>query len=273
MILDLKMNKPMMDILPKKWKEELNTDKLHNVMFRNLQHFKNYVSKVTQKENMKCGVSYSEALDDLLKEKSQYSAQEYESIRNLVRQNLLKRGLITSDVYERYKYNYEGQVIDVSELATGNPECVLTPAYEYKNHFYELYISISYPWRVSDETVRNNAIKLLATIEELERQHIFIKVTLVFGDHHANYKDDLLVTIPLFSYKDFKSIETMSAVVNERQLRKYMFALLEDVYGNELSSSYGIALDMTTVINIGNDLNEIDLFTSIVDQVVTPGTR
>ena len=273
MKLEFKLNKPMHDFLPKEWKTELNTNKLHYVPFRNLVHWKNYVSKVTQKENMKCDVSYAEALDDLIKERSQYSEQEYESIRDLVRSNLLKRGLITEDIYESYKYASEGVIVDIAKVINEDQECFLTTVKSYTNHFYELYISISYPYYVTDETVRKNAIKLLATIEELERQHIFIKVTLVFGDHYANNKDDLLVTIPLFSYKDFKSIETMSAVVNERLLRKFMFALLEDVYGNDLSSSYGIALDMTTVINIGNDLNEIDLFTSIVDQVVTPGTR
>ena len=273
MKLEMSLNKPLHDYLPKEWSDELNTSKLDYAQFRNLIHFKQYVSTVTQKNNMHCDISYADALDELMKEKSQYSKEEYESIRNLVRSNLLKRGLITEDIYESYKYASEGVIVDIAKVINEDPECFLTPVKSYTNHFYELYISISYPSHVSNETVRRNAIKLLSTIEELERQHIYIKVTLVFGDHHPDNDRDLLVTIPLFNHKDFKSIETMSAVVNERLLRKFMFALLEDVYDENLASGYGQAMSMTTCINIGDDLNEVELFTKILDQVVVPGSR
>ena len=273
MNLDIKLDRPMHDFLPKEWKSEVNDKKLSYCPFRNLAHFKNYVSKITQKKDNMCNVSYAEALDDLLKEKSQYSQQEYESVRNLVRQNLQKRGLISDEVYERYKYNYEGVVVDIAELVTGNPECVLTPAYNYKNHFYELFVSISYPWHVENKQVRETTIKLLATVEELERQHIFIKITLVFADRGVDGDGDLLMTIPLFSYKDFKSIETMSAVVNERLLRKFGFALLEDVYGKDLASGYGNATQLTSALNIGDQLDEIQLFTDILNKIVVGGKR
>ena len=271
MKLDIQLNRPMHDILPKEWSEKFEGRKrtLDYCPFRNLQHFKNYVSTITQKNDDKCGVSYKEALDDLIKEKSQYDAQEYETIRDLVRQNLHKRGLITDEIYDRYKYNVEGVIVDIAELATGNPECALTPAYNYKNHFYELYISISYPYHVENKTVRQNAIRLLSTIEELERQHIYIKVTLVFADVNVTRDGDrdLLMTIPLFSYKDFKSIETMSAVVNERLLRKFGFALLEDVYGKNLDMNYGQATDMYSAINIGDLFDEIVFFNKVLEAI------
>ena len=273
MKLEINMHKPLHDILPKEWSTELNIKKLDYIPFRNLLHFKQYVSTVTQKESNSCGVSYTEALDDLLKEKSQYSKEEYESIRNLVRANLLKRGLISEDIYESFKYSSEGVIVDISKVINEDPECFLTPVKSYTNHFYELYVSISYSAFVDDTTVRQNAIKLLSTIEELERQHIYIKITLVFGDHLSDNNRDMLVTIPLFSYKDFKSIETMSAVLNERLLRKFCFALLEDVYGKKLSPGYGHTMQMTTTVNLGHDLDETILFSKIMDEVVTPGER
>jgi len=274
MKLEINMTKPLHDILPKEWSTELNTKNLDYIPFRNLLHFKNYVSKIKQKNDDQCGVSYKTALDDLVKEKSQYSKNEYESIRNLVRANLLKRGLISEEIYESFKYTSEGVIVDIAKVIDEDPACFLTPVKSYTNHFYELYVSISYSAYVSDETVRRNAIKLLSTIEELERQHIYIKVTLVFGDHNpiSSKNKDMLVTIPLFSYKDFKSIETMSAVLNERLLRKFMFALLEDVYAKDLDYGYGQAMTMTTAINIGEELEETVLFSKILDEVVTPGS-
>lgn len=273
MKLDMNISKPIHDIHPSEWKSTLDMSKLNYVSFRNLLHFKNYVKQITQRKDNNCGVSYAEALEDLLKEKSQFTQQEYQSIRDLVRVNLLKRGLISEDIYESFKYASEGQVVDIAKVIMEDPECFLTPVKSYTNHFYELYISISYPWSVSNDTVRHNAIKLLSTIEELERQHIYVKVTLVFADQGPASGSDLLMILPLFNHKDFKSIETMSAVVNERLLRKFGFAMLEDIYGQNLRSSYGTAVDMPKVINIGDDLNEIELFTKILDEVVVPGTR
>ena len=264
MKLDIKLDRPLADILPKEWKDVLPKN-LDNAEFRNLHHFKQYVSTVTQKKDSMCGVSYAEALRDLLSEKPLFSADKVESIRNLVRANLLKRGLITKEIYDRYKYNVDGLIVDIGELNTGNPECVLTPAHNYINHFHELYINISYPYYIANETVIENAIKLLATIEELERQHIFIKVSLVLVSQElgSSTNKSLITTIPLFSHKDYKSVETMGAVVNDRLLRKFCFAMFEDIYGNDLASGYGNSLNLPKTINIGKELDEIDLFTEI----------
>ena len=264
MKLDIKLDRPLADILPKEWRAVLPSN-LDNAEFRNLRHFKNFVSTVTQKKDNMCDVSYAEALRDLLSEKPLFSADKVEHIRNLVRANLLKRGLITKEIYDRYKYNVDGLIVDIGELNTGNPECVLTPAHSYVNHFHELYINISYPYYVTNETVVENAIKLLATIEELERLHIFIKVSLVLVSQDLDTRNgkSLITTIPLFSHKDYKSVETMGAVVNDRLLRKFCFALFEDIYGSDLVSGYGKALNLPKTINIGETLDEIDLFTEI----------
>ncbi len=108
MKLDIKLNKPIRDIYPVSWQSKLNMIDLDVAEFRNLQHFKNYVSNITQIQDNTCGVTYAKALDDLLKEKSPLNVTEYESIRNLVRSNLLKRGLITEEIYERFMYTIDG---------------------------------------------------------------------------------------------------------------------------------------------------------------------
>jgi hypothetical protein len=273
MKLDLPLNKPLHDYLPQEWKESVNLSKLDYCAFRNLVHFKNYVTSIP----LECDaidVSYEKACSDLINESVVYDKQEYESIRNLVRTNLLKRGLISEDVYESFKYSTEGAIVDIAKVAAEDPECFLTPVKSYTNHFYELFVSASYPYHVTNSTVRNNAIKLLSTIEELERQHIYIKVTVVTTAREANTENrDLLITIPLFNYKDIKSIETMSSVINENLLRGFCFAAFEDIYGDSLNENYGLATELPQTICIGDHLDEIELFTKIYDQVIVPGSR
>lgn len=270
---DLPLTRPIRDIHPTSWSTKLDLTTLDYAEFRNLHHFKHYVSKLTQRKDDHCGVTYSQAVKELLADKSQLEPGEYESIRNLVRSNLMKRGLISESVYESFKYDVDGIAVDVAKIIAGDPECFLKPAYSYKNYFYELYVNISYPGSISDSHVREQMCKLLATIEELERQHIYIKVTLVDVSRRVSTDGrSLLTVLPLFSHKDPKSVETMSAVLNERLLRKFMFAMSEDLYDDRLVYSYGEAIELPDTIRPVS-LDEVDLFTSIYDQVITPGER
>lgn len=235
--------------------------------FRNLDHFKHVVSKLTQKENDKCDMPYAEALRKMIAGEGDFPPSEQETIRNLVRSNLHKRGLISEDVYEAYRYAVDGvQVgVDVGKYAAGEPDCVITPAKQYVDFFYELFINISYPHMVTNEHIRNNCAKLLATVEELERQHIYIKIAMVFpaklsGNDGSNFFSD----VPLFSHKDPKDVNTMSSVVNDRLLRKFFFAILEGFYKENLSSGYGTAVTLDKAMNIGSEFNEIDFFEEVV---------
>ena len=268
MKLDIKnLDKPMHSILPKEWSDSVDTDTLDYVPFRNLQHFKQYVAKLTQRENLKCGIRYKDAVRDLQQGNSTLTDETYSSIRNLVRSKLLKRKLITNELYEEYKLSTEGLVIDMGRLANNDPECMLDHNGTGESYFYEIYVSVSYPYSVKNSTVQENSIKLLTVIEELQRKGIFIKVTLVFADRKPNNNNDLLVTIPLFSHKDYKSIKTMSSVINDRLLRKFLFATLEDIYDDSLASDYGKAVQLDKVINIGNDLDFEELMITIMDEV------
>ena len=265
-ISDFNFDLPFPDVFPKEWKDEMG--KLKFMSFRNLEHFKFEVSKLTQKADKNCDMTYEKALSMLLNGESDFPKEEQDSIRNLVRSNLLKRGLITQEVYENFRYSTDGTKVDVDvgKYANGEPDCVITPAVQYVDFFYELYINISYPWNISNEKIRTNIAKLLATIEELERQHIFIKISLVLPIHGVSKESsvrDYFSFIPLFSHKEMKSVSTMSSVVNDRLLRKFYFALLEATYGENLSYGYGTAVKLPKTMNPGEDFNEIEFFEEV----------
>ena len=260
---------PFPDVFPSEFNKALPTRDYFS--FRNLPHFCHVVSKLTQKQDNKCDISYENALRKLLAGETDFPESEQVSIRERVRQNLHKRGLITEEVYEAYRYTVDGtQVgVDVGKYANGEADCVISPAREYIDFFYELYVSVSYVWRTTNETIRTNCAKLLATIEELERQHIFIKVVMVcpIEDPCRNGESNMFVDIPLFSHKDPKSVGTMSAVINDRLLRKFIFALMEKQYGSQLDGSYGTGVEMGGCMNIGHTFDEVKFFESISNSV------
>lgn len=261
-------------IYPAEWSNELNLADTHIAEYLSLQHFKYHVKTLTQKEDEKTGVSYAEALRDLVSSKPTMSQGDYQVILNRVKNNLLKRGLISEHIYESYKYDVEGDIVDVGKLIGGDPQCCLVPNYSYTNHFYELYISVSYPYTVSDTTITENMAKILATVQLLEQQHIYCKLSLVLPNKNCSIsgKQNYLAIIPLFSHRDPKTIETMSSVLNERLLRKFFFAIWEDMYGSNLASGYGHAHDLTNAIT-PVDLDECELASKILDQIIVPGTR
>ncbi len=266
---------PFSDYHPAEWKKTLDMSNTSVYQYRNLQHFKHHVSTITQKESNKCGILYENALSDLLTNKSTMSAGDYEIILNRVKATLLKKGLISDSIYESYKYDVEGDIWDVAKVIAQDPMCCLVPNETYTNYFYELYISVSYPWNITDSDITQNMAKILATVELLEREHYYCKITLVFPDKHCNRgsgKSNFLAMIPLFSHKDVKTIETMSSVLNERLLRKFFFAVLEDKYKSDLASGYGTPIDLPNAI-IPVDLCEIELAESIINKIITPCTQ
>lgn len=268
-IKDTDMAKPLFDIFPKSWAAEIG--KCHFLPFRNLEHFKFEVKQLKQRQDNMCNMSYAEALDMLIKGKSDFPEEEQESIRNLVRENLLKRGLITEEVYENYRYTADGTQVDVDagKYAAGEPDCVITPSKQYVDFFYELYVSISYPYHVDNSVIRKNVAKLLATIEELERRHIYIKVTLVLPINGCALDEtrNFFSTVPLFSHKEPKSVSVMSSVINDRLLRKFYFAILETVFEGKLASGYGCPITLEKAMNVGTEFDEIEFYENIVNEV------
>lgn len=271
----IKTTENLRDIYPKEWNDTLTMNNTDIFEYRNLQHFKNHVSSITQINDDTCDISYKDALKDLVQGNATMSQGDYEIIKNKVKNNLLKRGLISDTIYESYKYEVEGDIIDVARLAAEDPACCLVPNNKYDNHFYELYISISYPWQITNETVVENMAKILATIELLEQEHYYCKLTLVFPDKDCNNgsgNSNFLGLVPLFSYKDIKNIETMSSVLNDRLLRKFFFAVIEEQYGTDLDGGYGTPVDLPHTIK-PVDLCEEELASNILNQILEPSTR
>jgi hypothetical protein len=257
--------KQLPDIYPKEWANVLNIDTLDLLEFRNLTHFKTHLSKLTQKHDMACDISYKDALAELVSGSSNFDSKEYATIRNLVRSNLLKKGLLTQEVYENYKYGVDGTAVDydMGKYAAGEPDCVINPGVEYIDHFYELYINCSYNYTIKNEAIAEKINKMLATVEELQRQHINIKITLVKPTGKINTKNDFLSTVPLFSHRDFKDAATMSSIINNRILRKFYFAIYEDRFGEDLAEGYGKVISLPKCMNLDNKFNEVSFFTEI----------
>lgn len=262
------LKKPLLDIFPVSWKRSLGvTD---NLEFRNLAHFKDTVAKLNQREDCQCGVSYQEAVSDLIKGKSLLSFDKAETVKKLVKANLLKRGLITEEVYEDFKYADSGtQVgIDVAKFTAGDPNCVITPSRQYVNFFYELYISISYPAYTENSFIMENVVKLLATVEELEKQKIFIKITLILPVRNiSDRNENFFMSIPLFSHNEVKTAESMCSVINDRLLRKFCFAIVENIYGSTLRCNYGHAMGLEKCVNLGNKFDEVEFFEKVKNEV------
>jgi len=62
----------------------------------------------------------------------------------------------------------------------------------------------------------------------------------------------------------------MSAVLNERLLRKFCFALLEDTYGDDLAGGYGSPVDLSFTFNVGRSVDVEKFAADVVDKVVIP---
>lgn len=264
-------NSPMPSILPKEWNGILESD--DNVLFDNLDQFVYIVSKLKQDEDNKCGISYEKALDMLIRKQSDFPKIKQESARNLVRNNLFKRGLITAEIYENFKYTGDGTNLgfDVGKYAAGDADCILTPSREYIDFFYELYINIAYPWDIDNEVVKENVAKLLATVEELERKHIFIKINVVVSIKELAKVDgeekNFFSILPVFSHKDRKDVDVMSSVINEKLFRKFYFAVIESLYGDDGYGHKGYPVDLPKTMNIGYSFDEVELFESIMKEV------
>lgn len=278
-MLALKKIKSLLsDLYPRPWNEQLKStgQEVDVLEFDNIQHFKHYLKSIKLNSGGSANnqpVKFKPALDDLLKGKAVLSSGEYTSIKDEVKSVLHKRGLISENVYEGYQYDIEGDYIDIAEFLTGNPKCMLKPKVSYKNYFYELFISAAYLGGVPDSTIRRNVARILATIQLLEEEHIYIKVTIVAASSDTvEGKRTLVVAIPLFSHKESKTIDGMSSIINERFFRTFIFGIREDMYGDDLYSGYGQTIDLKEAIKL-YDVDVATLAKTIIDKVVTPGTR
>jgi len=277
----IKLNeiKPILsDLYPLSWRKQLkDTGQQVDIMeFNNIQHFKQHLAqlKLNDKgaaDNQK--VKFKPALDELIAGVPVINPGNFKTIKDQVRTVLQKKGLISENIYEGYQYDVEGDIVDIAKYVSGDPECMLKPKVKYKGFFYELFISGAYLSGVADKTVADNVSKILATIQLLEQERIYIKVTIVTASTDVvRGKVTQVVAVPLFSHKDEKTIESMSSILNERFFRTFIFGIKEDSYGKTLDSGYGRTINLNDAVRL-NNVNVEKLATSILDKVITPGTR
>ena len=266
--------KPILsNLFPKIWEKQFKEtgQEIDVLEFNNLSHFKQYLKKIKIRPDGAANnnaVNFETALEDLIKGKSVLNSTQFDTIKNEVKSTLHKRGLISENIYEGYEYDIEGEYVDIAEYINGNTACMLKPKTKYKNYFYELFISAAYLGNVSEQTIIENAAKILATVQLLEQEHIYIKITLVAASSDTvSGKRGLVVAIPLFSHKDEKTIETMSSIINERLFRTFIFGIREDYYGEKLNSGYGCTIDLEECLLL-RDVNVESLAQNILDATI-----
>ncbi len=195
-------------------------------------------------------------------QKYKVDEKKVEAIRNTVRNNLIKRGIITGTVYEGYKYDIEGEIIDYGELATGNPRCFRKPIKKYDKWFYELYVNMSIPWFVSEESIIDGAIRLTETIKALEELNVEIKVNIILhSDGMFTNGGNYLFVLPLCSHLEFKDHDLLLPYMDGEFLRQALFTVMKN--NGKTSGDLGSARKLKNSVNLW-ELEEEELARGIM---------
>jgi hypothetical protein len=260
------------DGLPNSW--NINEDNTEVIMFRNKHHFVSVASKLEQKEKDLTGISYDNAVKELKAGTGTIEPAQYETIKAKVKENLIARTLISPDISKGYSYSHEGENLDMSRYLEGNPECYFVPKKNEKIHFYKLFVDGTVHAHIDQREYQDKMAQLLATIELLETRNIFIEVNFIISikecGNGKTKKINLLTILPLFSYKEHKTIEKMSSVMNIRYLRKFHFAILETLYGEELEWGYGKVNVLPNTINLEKEFDYVKFAEDILDSFILP---
>jgi hypothetical protein len=264
-------NRKLMRHHPTSW--NIDEDITEIIDFRNVQHFKHTMGLISQKNDNLLGVSYKDALDELKRENGLILGDKYKTVEQYVKENLIAKNLITKDAYKGVTYSHEGENIDMLKFLEGDPNCYIVPKPNEKIHFYELYIDSTVSHCVEESDYMNNVAKLLATIKLLEKRQIFIKINMVIktkgSGNNNTVKRDLLVIVPVFSHRENKNIDRMSSVINLRFLRKFGFAIIEAIYGDNVASGYGIPEVLKQTIKLDDKFDETKFAEEVINNFIT----
>ena len=211
---------------------------------------------------------YGSGIRKFLKEIKELKMDEahVEKVKNTVRNSLIKRGIVTGTIYEGYKYDIDGEIVDHAELASGNPRCFMKPIKKYDKYFYELYINMSIPWSVSKNDIEDGAIKLVETIKLLEERNIEIKINVVlFTSGMFVDGDDWLFILPLCSHLEFKDYRSIFPYISENFLRNVLFSIMYNQEKN-VDDSLGIATKLDNTVNLW-ELDEVELCERVLNDL------
>ena len=214
------------EVLREQHPKSLNPDnKAWIIQYDNKQEFLVDCRTMPQEEHTK---TFLESIGTLPK----LDTAQIELIKNEVRNKLLKKGIISGEIYEGYTYDVDGLILDVAEFATGNSNCFMTPVKKYDKFFYELYVNMSLPGHVSTEAIQEGLIRLIETIKLLESRNLEIKINVI--DYGTNVvdrniidtdKSDVLIIIPLCNHTEHKSYELLYPYFSESMERGPFFQL------------------------------------------------
>ena len=188
-----------------------------------------------------------------------------ELVTNNVRNNLIKRGIVSGTVYEGYKYDIEGEIVDYAELSTGNPKCMMKPIKKYDKYFYELYVNMSIPYTVTEKEIQEGAIRLAETIKLLEELHIEIKINIVlYSDGMYMNNDNYLFICPLISHLEYKDHKLLLPYMDGEFLRQALFTIMKN--SGNTRGSLGTATKLDNTVNMW-EIDEISLCEKIIGEL------
>jgi hypothetical protein len=263
-------NRKLMNHHPESWNIDESITEV--IEFRNAHHFKNVMSCISQKEDTMLNVTYGNALIELKQEKGLIPNAEYKTVEQYVKENLIAKNLVSREIYKGVTYSHEGENIDMLRFLEGNPDCYIVPKPVGKIHFYELYIDSTVPYIVTERQYMENVSKLLATIKLLEQRQIFTKINIIIKTRRSGTsetKHDLLVIVPVFNHRERKDIDRMSSIVNLRFLRKFGFAILETIYGENLVHGYGVPEVLKQTVKLDDNFDEIKFAEEVINKFIT----
>lgn len=187
-----------------------------------------------------------------------------ETIANNVRNNLIKRGIISGTIYEGYKYDVDGDIIDYAELATGNPRCMMKPIKKYDKFFYELYINMSIPWSVSEEDITDGAIRLIETIKLLEELNVEIKLNVVlYSNGMFKSRENYLFIMHLANHLEYKDYQLILPFINGNFLRGPLFTVMYNTGHGKADDSLGSATKLKNSVNLW-EIDEVKLAERVI---------
>ncbi len=97
--------------------------------------------------------------------------KKYQDVAEKVKSKLLARGFTTAMLYSTVEFSTENTgTMSKTRAMLGRRDCYYkNPQMSDGKLFHDIYINLSYPWGVSDNTITNNSYAIYALTKELAR--------------------------------------------------------------------------------------------------------
>jgi len=118
-----------------------------------------------------------------------FDRADYTAKRDIILERMVKFGLIKSKkagYEEEYQYVADGGAVSYSRMARGLEKCFIRKKKSYTKSWYRLYVNMSIPYSVSNETITEASMKVFSLIEALRRIGIEIEVYSVLRSNNPS---------------------------------------------------------------------------------------